>query len=114
MDIDTKNKIKVEVILREESTSNFIFHCNDKECVVGRNLFYFDLLDNLNFYCEKYDDIGFEIVEILINDLHIFPLYMHKATPPTNWLSKPVKWIFQIDEPFYIWLHKIQGYGWIA
>lgn len=114
MDIDTSNKLNVVIELKQEIESNFQFSVNNLPCSIGRNKFTFDLFDNLYFTCKKEDFIGFEIVEITINNYKIFPLYMHKAEPPTNWLDKPCEWNFNIQAPFYLWYHNISGNGWIA
>ena len=53
------------------------------------------------------------ILGISIDGIEIIPVYLHLATPPTNYLDFNGEWSMSIPS-FYPWLHEITGQGWIT
>ena len=61
------------------------------------------------------------IFKIYIDDIEVIPKYDylatyindHDNTNPTNYLGFNGKWSLTIDQPFYHWLHKHSGQGWL-
>ena len=53
------------------------------------------------------------ILGISIDGIEIIPVYLHLATPPTNYLDFNGEWSMSTPS-FYPWLHEITGQGWIA
>ena len=110
-DIDTANRLTVSVELALHDNPVYTFSINNVPVTDSRTTLYFDLLDNLDFNCDV-ESGAVEIVSIQVNDQTILPLYLLRATPPTSWITN--LWNFRIGEPFYAWIHKITGQGWIA
>lgn len=109
--INTSNQLEVIVELALHNNPEYIFSVNDIAVTETNATLYFDLLDNLKFDCDV--KLGaVEIVNIQVNNQTILPLYLNRASPPTSWITGI--WEFCINEPFYVWVHKITGQGWIA
>ena len=108
--IDTKNQLKIQVVLKEHNNPLYLFTVN-KIPVITQATICLDLLESVNFYCEVQNG-AIEIEKIIINDKLILPLYLHLACPKTSWITK--NWCFEIVGPFYPWYHSISGQGWTA
>lgn len=109
--IDTSKKLEVLIELTLHNNPNYIFTVNSLPVVQTQATLYFDLLDNLKFQCNVIEG-AVEIKNIQINDQIIMPLYLAQADPKTSWITNI--WTLEIKEPFYAWIHKITGQGWIA
>lgn len=110
-DIDTADRLEVKVELALHNDPEYVFSLNGIAVDNIITTLYFDLLDNLKFECTVSTG-AVEIVDIQVNNQTILPLYLNRAVPPTSWIAGA--WKFEINEPFYVWLHQITGQGWIA
>lgn len=106
--IDIANQLRVEIELIEHNNPDFAFTVNG---IPYQSRMYFGLLDQICFSCEISNG-AVEVARITINGHEVLPIYLHLATPATNWITSP--WSFEIAEPFYPWYHQITGQGWIA
>lgn len=86
------------------------------------------LLDNINISIELYNKDYNNITEtaviidnIIVDNINIIPKYDylveyindHDFKDPTNYLGFNGKWSLTINQPFYHWLHKHSGQGWL-
>jgi hypothetical protein len=85
------------------------------------------LLDNIVISVELYnkdynaDEAAVIINNITVDNINIIPQYSYLATyindhdnnNPTNYLGFNGKWTLTIDQPFYLWLHRVQNQGWL-
>jgi hypothetical protein len=110
-DIDTANRLEVKIKLALHNDPEYVFSLNGIAVTDTNTTLHFDLLDNLEFRCTV-DTGAVEIVNIQVNNQTILPLYLNCAVPPTSWIVGV--WEFAINEPFYVWIHKTTGQGWIA
>jgi hypothetical protein len=110
-DIDTSNLIEVKIELALHNDPEYVFSLNGIAVTNINTTLYFDLLANLEFRCTVTAGVV-EILDIQVNNQTILPLYLNRALPPTSWITGA--WEFDINEPFYVWLHQITGQGWIA
>jgi hypothetical protein len=61
------------------------------------------------------------IIRLSIDNTEIIPKYDylseyendHNNNSPTSYVGFNGKWTLTIDEPFYHWLHRISGQGWL-
>ena len=86
------------------------------------------LSDNINTSIELYNKDYNNITEtaviidnIIVDNIDIIPRYDylaeyindHDFINPTNYLGFNGKWSLTINQPFYHWLHKHSGQGWL-
>ena len=56
------------------------------------------------------------IVSVQVDDFDFVPGYTQWATyhgTPTTYLDKLGRWEIRLEEPFYCWLHRATGQGWL-
>jgi hypothetical protein len=110
MDIETNNKLVCDYELKLHKNPKYNFIINDIKIKKSGTL-YFDLLDDLYFYCSSTGSGAVEIVSIKINGNEILPKYQHLANPKTNWIENTDYWEFHIPSSFYAWYQTITGNG---
>lgn len=86
------------------------------------------LLDNIDIIIKLYDkeysidnETAIIIDNIVIDNISIVPKFDylaeyandHNNNNPTNYLGFNGTWRLNIDQPFYHWLHKHTGQGWL-
>jgi len=116
MDIDTQQGLTVCVKLKNHRNPHYKFYINGVNFTLAdKFVAQFDLLESLHFKIECFDSIGaIEICDISVNGRQVMPLYLHRASPPTNWIENINVWEYEIPSPFYAWYQEISGGGWIA
>jgi hypothetical protein len=116
MDIDTQHRLTVSVKLKNHRNAHYKFYINDVEFKQADEVVvHFDLLESLHFKIELSDfNSAVEVCDISINGRQVMPLYLHHASPPTNWIENIPLWEYNISSPFYAWYQEISGGGWIA
>ena len=116
MAIDTQHKLVVSVKLKNHRNPHYKFYINGENFTLAEEFIaHFDLVESLHFKIECFDGDGaIEICDISVNGRQVMPLYLHHASPPTNWIENVSRWEYQITAPFYAWYQEISGGGWIA
>ena len=62
------------------------------------------------------DNSAANIVSVQVDDFDFVPGYTQWATyhgTPTTYLDTPGRWEIRLGEPFYCWLHRVTGQGWL-
>jgi hypothetical protein len=90
--------------------------------------YHIDLLDlfavNIELYNKHYTteyETAIIIKRLSVDNIDLIPKYDylaeyindHANNNPTNYLGFNGKWTLTIDQPFYHWLHKHSGQGWL-
>jgi hypothetical protein len=71
-------------------------------------------------YTQEYETAVI-VKQLSVDNIELIPQYDyladyqndHKNNNPTSYLGFNGKWTLTIDRPFYQWLHRVQGYGWL-
>jgi len=107
-DIDTKEKLVVDIQLKEHNNPVYVFTLNDRTINTVKHNKTLDLLDNIDAKC-FIEKGAVEIERFSVNGFEVLPIYLHSANPPTSWIT--TNWEFSIPAPFYLWKHHITGQG---
>ena len=112
MDMETRNKLQVNIELVLHRDPSFKFFVNNILLTEPTTTLYFDLLDDIHLSYQSYNSNGaVEIQNISINGNQVLPKYLHLANPPTNWIENVNHWDFLIPSPFYKWYQVTTGQG---
>lgn len=107
-DIDTKDKLHVDIQLKEHDNPVYVFTLNNRTINTVSYFRTFDLFDNIDAKCFIQQG-AIEIEHFKVNGFEVLPIYLHLASPPTSWIT--TSWEFSIPAPFYLWKHHITGQG---
>jgi hypothetical protein len=131
-DIDTRLHLQLELILVGQPTALVMINDNQIGCSTSNESLIIDnflpLMDTINIgiilsdkqYTTEYESAVI-IKRLSIDNINIIPKYDylaeyindHDFKNPTNYLGFNGKWTLTIDRPFYHWLHKHSGQGWL-
>lgn len=107
-DINTKEKLFVNIQLKEHDDAIYVFTLNNHAISTVNYSTTFDLFDNIDVKCFVQQG-AVEIEQCSVNGFEVLPIYLHLASPPTSWIT--TSWKFSIPAPFYVWKHNITGQG---
>jgi len=131
-DIDSRLNLVIELEPVGNPTVKIII--NDKEydytqldssIIINDYLLLMDLINIDIIMSNKHYTLEYETAVIIkrlsVDDIELIPRYDYLATyindhdnnNPTSYLGFNGKWTLTIDRPFYHWLHKHSGQGWL-
>ena len=110
--------LEVSITIKIHGLVAGIVEFNGNRCYEGTNNFTVDLREDciLSSVITHYDEgtSAIEIIDLTINGYNVIPKYQHHSSSGNGYHDFIGKWEYTIDQPFYVWYHKISGQGWIA
>jgi hypothetical protein len=118
----------IQINLQFELIGNPEFKVNGSVLTQDNITYYVDLLTPFSVVIELYNkhytteyETAVIIKRLSMDNIEIIPKYDylaeyindHNTNNPTNYLGFNGKWTLTIDRPFYQWLHRVNGQGWI-
>lgn len=116
MAIDPAKQLKVHLILATHGTLDYTVTLNDQSITELESINWLNLFDEIDLkivVSENKNNAAVEVRSLKINEKEVLPLYQHKASENTCWITQG-EWDYYITSPFYTWYHITSGQGWIA
>jgi len=114
--IDPSKKLKVHLILATHGDLDYTVTINDQTITELESVTCLNLFDEINLKItvnKNKNNAAVEIQSLKINEKEVLPLYQHKSSENTCWITQG-EWNYYITSPFYTWYHITSGQGWIA